>query len=263
MKARFAGMGAWGPGFETADALEALFDGEMPTSADDSDGARPARPAATIIPPRERRRAPLSVKLAVEVASQACEASGIAPADAACVFASALGDLDITDYMCRTLASETPQLSPTKFHNSVHNAPVGYWTISTGDNHAGNAVAAGPDGTVAVSLMEAVIQCDIEQRPVLWVCQDIAAPPAYQALWPVNAACAVAIMLVPATGGDAHRLSLAPGAAGWPALHTPALAALYDDNPTARALALLEALHRGESICLPLNESSSLQVTPP
>ncbi len=127
MRVSIAGIGAWGAGFSDWDELIALLDG-----ASLAEDATVARPAPACIPPRERRRAPLSVKLAVAVAEQACDRAGVAPADTVAVFASGMGDMDITDYMCRTLASDTPLVSPTKFHNSVHNAPVGYWTISQG-----------------------------------------------------------------------------------------------------------------------------------
>ena len=38
------------------------------------------------------------------------------------MFTSTHGDLAITDYMCQTLATAPSEISPTKFHNSVHNA---------------------------------------------------------------------------------------------------------------------------------------------
>ncbi|KAA9131402.1 beta-ketoacyl synthase chain length factor [Marinihelvus fidelis] len=261
MKARIAGIGAWGPGFNSADTLMAIIDSGEPAVG--SDEAAATRPAATVIPPRERRRAPLSVKLAVEAAGQACTAAEVEPAEAACVFVSALGDLDITDYMCRTLASDTPQLSPTKFHNSVHNAPVGYWSISTGNHHAGNAVAAGPDYSLAASLMEAFIQCEVEQRPVLWVTQDIAAPAAYQPLWPVDHACAFALLLLPCADEAATRLERTGQPAEWPPLEHPTLTGLYNDNPSARVLALLQAHQFGEPVDLPLAPGQGLRISLP
>lgn len=256
MNAVIAGIGAWGPGFRDRASLEALF-------ADGAHDPTFEKPAPTVIPARERRRAPLSVKQAVEVASQACEAAGIEPADAANVFASGLGDLDITEYMCRTLAGDQPQLSPTKFHNSVHNAPVGYWSISTGAKLAGNAVAGGPSGTLAASLLEAHVQCDAERRPVLWVTQDIAAPEAWRALWPVDGACAFALVLLPLTGGAqrAPTLELVREKVEWPELRTAALRPLYATNPSARTLALLEARAAGRaSVDLPLHGSLACRV---
>ena len=77
-----------------------------------------------------------------EVAAQACAMAARDAAALPCVFASTHGDLAITDYMCATLAGAPRELSPTKFHNSVHNAPAGYWTIATHCHAASNAVCA-------------------------------------------------------------------------------------------------------------------------
>ena len=57
-----------------------------------------------VIPARERRRAPQSVKMAVEVMGQACRMAEMNPGELATVFSSAMGDMQITDTMCRTLA---------------------------------------------------------------------------------------------------------------------------------------------------------------
>ncbi len=257
MKVSVAGIGAWGTGFSDWDELSALLDG-APLAED----ATVARPAPACIPPRERRRAPLSVKLAVAVAEQACERAGVAPADTVAVFASGMGDMDITDYMCRTLASDTPLVSPTKFHNSVHNAPVGYWTISQGARLSSNAVAAF-DHTVPASLLEAATQCAVEQTPVLWACQDIASPPPFRDIADIPAACAFALLLQPG-GTGAATLNVAPGQGAWPTLGTATLAPLYASNPTARVLALLELLQAGNgTVAMPLNEALDLEITVP
>ena len=94
-----------------------------------------------MLAPAERRRAPDTVALALEVAAAAVAASGRDAAELPCVFASAHGDLGINDYMCSTLASDPKLLSPIKFHNSVHNAAVGYWTIGTGCMAASNSLS--------------------------------------------------------------------------------------------------------------------------
>ena len=70
--------------------------------------------------------------MALEVSLAACRAAGCDPATLPSVFASTHGDLAITDYMCETLATDPTAVSPTKFHNSVHNAAAGYWTIGYG-----------------------------------------------------------------------------------------------------------------------------------
>jgi hypothetical protein len=90
------------------------------------------RPQAMLLPPNERRRAPDTVALALQVAQTACANARRDPALLPTVFASTYGDMAITDYMCGTLAKTPTMLSPTRFHNSVHNAAAGYWSIATG-----------------------------------------------------------------------------------------------------------------------------------
>ncbi len=64
------------------------------------------RPAPEILAPAERRRAPDTVALALEVAAAAVRESGLDAAALPSIFTSAHGDLAINDYMCSTLASE-------------------------------------------------------------------------------------------------------------------------------------------------------------
>ena len=275
MKVAVRGIGAWGPGFSDVEALSALLEGG-PMSED----AVTARPAPACIPPRERRRAPLSVKLAVAVAEQACERAGIAPSATVSVFASGMGDMDITDYMCRTLASDSPLVSPTKFHNSVHNAPVGYWSISQGAKRSSNAVAAFQH-TVPASLLEAVTQCVTEGEPVLWASQDIVSPAPFRDIADIPEACAFALLFeaeadgAPDAGAGSRMaesgwpltFELVAGQGAWPNFDLPGSAgsrfrALYEHNPTARLLPLLALLGEGGAgaVSLPLNDHLDLRV---
>src|SRR3546814_17607171 len=77
-----------------------------------------------------------------DVCSSDLTAAGRDPASLPSVFASTHGDLPIMDYMCATLTGEPRSISPTKFHNSVHNAAAGYWTIGSGCMHASTEVSA-------------------------------------------------------------------------------------------------------------------------
>jgi hypothetical protein len=261
MRVRVAGIGAWGPGFSDWPELASRLRGETGEApAPEQATLRPPAPAC--IPPRERRRAPASVKLAVEVADQACRAAGVAADQAACVFASGMGDMDITDYMCRTLASDDPLVSPTKFHNSVHNAPVGYWSISQGCKQPGNAVSAFGH-TVPASLLEAAVQCATEALPVLWASQDLASPAPFRDIADIGAPCAFALLLLPGPEGPGTplRFGLSDGSGAWPTLEHAALAPLYEANPSARALPLLAVLARAQgAVRLPCNASRDLVV---
>ena len=121
------------------------------------------RPAPEILPAAERRRAPDSVAIALQVASDAVRDAGRDPAQLPAIFTSAHGDLSVNDYMCSTLATAPKAISPTRFHNSVHNAAAGYWTIATGCRAASSAVSAF-DASFGAGLLEAVTQCAADEK---------------------------------------------------------------------------------------------------
>jgi hypothetical protein len=163
------GIGWWSPGIVGWDTAAGLLRGDAAAATTDA-----GRPAATILPPNERRRAPEPVLLACDVAAQACTMAARAPADLPCVFASVHGDIAITDELCATLANDPFALSPTRFHNSVHNAPAGYWTVAARCHAASSAVSAWR-GSFAAGLLEAAVQSHTEQTPIVFAAYDIAA----------------------------------------------------------------------------------------
>lgn len=241
------GVGAWGPAFNNWAELQTLFANPVP--GDDSGSERQwvtQVPKPEIIPANERRRAPLPVRAAVEVSWQALQQSGLSSSEVACVFGSGLGDTEITDYMCRVLTTVEKQLSPTKFHNSVHNAAAGYWTISTGCMKSANSIAA-YQNTAGLALLEGIIQCQQHNEPVLVTLFDTAAHDAYRQIFACEHSFAAALLLVPA--GTAHtpmaRLLMNDEVAadnavpGFP--HEP-LHQLYRENPAAKVLGLLQQL---------------------
>lgn len=252
-----AGFGVWSQGFSGREEFRAVLDGRDV----DSDGA--LKPE--LIPARERRRAPAAVKMAVEVMDQACRMAGVDAADVACVFGSGMSDMEITDYMCRTLVSSPRAVSPTKFHNSVHNAATGYWSIATASHCPANAVCA-YDGTAAATLLEAAIQAVEESVPVVMAVEELAAPKPFRSIVDIDEPFAAALLLIPPGQADTALGSLAldlrPGAAGRakpPALGDADLA----DNFAAILIPLLAALATGDdaSLSLPLTGDLALEAT--
>jgi len=150
-----------------------------------------------LIPAKERRRAPQSVKLAVEVMTQACKLAFLDPAETAAVFSSAMGDMQITDYLCQTLATAPRAVSPTRFHNSVHNATTGYWSITSQSHTATSAISA-YTYTASMAFLEAAIQCLEDQTPVLLVTQEMAAPKLLHDTCPSNQPFSAAMLLTSA-----------------------------------------------------------------
>ncbi|AIF46512.1 beta-ketoacyl synthase chain length factor [Dyella japonica] len=250
------GIGLWSPALGDFAALRAQLRGEP---AD----APAARPAAAMLPANERRRAPESVLLAVEVAGQAVAMSGLAASELPCVFSSAYGDQSISDYMCATLAAAPTELSPTRFHNSVHNAPAGYWTIATGCHATSSAITAGP-ASLGAGLLEAASLCVAEQRPVLLVCSDIAGHGPLGEMTGTRSPFGLALVLAPTVSPRtlAHLdLGLIPHAEGQ-LRPTPVTGAWYETNPIATsAWPLMQNLVLGEGDCtLAAAETLALRV---
>jgi hypothetical protein len=223
------------------------------------------RPSPQVLAPAERRRAPDTVALALEVAANAIAASGREAKDVPCVFASAHGDLGINDYMCTTLASDPAMLSPIKFHNSVHNAAVGYWTIGTGCMAASNSLAA-YESTFAAGFLEAAAQCAADEHPVLLVGYDMPAVGALASVTTSRGMLAVALVISPVPTERtvaAFDWSLVPGETA-PVPPRSAAARALADNAMADALPLFETLAGGEAasatVSMPLSQRLALRL---
>lgn len=228
-----AGVSFWHSRLPGWDLAQRVLRGEIEAPA-----AAAPRPAPTLLAPTERRRAPDTVAIALEVASKACEAANVAPGEIASVFASTHGDLAISDYMCATLVETPTLISPVKFHNSVHNAAAGYWSIGTGNYAAYTAISAF-EYTFAAGLLEAATQVICERKPVLYVAFDIEAKGALASVAPSQGLFGVGLVLMP----EARR-SLALGIDAEGALSRPetSAAALVADNALAPCMPFFEAL---------------------
>ena len=117
------------------------------------------------------------------------------------MFASTEGDLSISDYMSATLATTPLLVSPTKFHNSVHNAPAGYWTIATGSMRAYTALSA-HQYTFANGLLEALVQSAASGESILFVAYDIEARGPLAAMAKSRGLVAVAVIVSPVRKSD-------------------------------------------------------------
>ena len=101
-----------------------------------------------------------------------------------------------TTTCARRSRSEPTLISPTKFHNSVHNAAAGYWTIATGC-HAAEHRADRLRRSFGAGLLEAASQCQADARPVLLVAYDVEAPGALASVTDSTGLLACAVVLSP------------------------------------------------------------------
>ncbi len=84
-------------------------------------------PIDEFVPRNTRRRISRLIAMALYATR---DAGGLdAPQAAPLLFASANGEINTIGAILRSLLSEAPSVSPTSFHNSVHNAAPGYWSI--------------------------------------------------------------------------------------------------------------------------------------
>lgn len=233
--ATIAGIGYWSEGLPDWPAARAFATGgTLPADA-------PARPAPQLLAPNERRRAPPSVLVALEVALSACRDAGHDPASLPSVFASTHGDLGITDYMCATLAGTPTDVSPTKFHNSVHNAAAGYWTIGSGCMRTATAISA-HRATFAQGLLEALSQLATDADAVLLVGYDTASTGLLGTITRSEGLLGAALVLTRDGTGPRLVATLEDGDA---AQGTGALASRVGANAMAPMLPLLDALAAG------------------
>lgn len=233
------GIAAIGPGFENWDGLRNHLVAGTPLAS----GYVP-RPQGSILPNAERRRASMTIKLAVDVAQQAQQQSGMKAEDLALVFASSNGDTDTIHHICDALATPERFVSPTRFHNSVHNAPAGYWSIASGSMQPSSSVCAWND-TFAAALLEAATQCLSEQIPVLLTVFDTPFPAPLYEITPGHQAFGVALVLDVNPAGGFARLSLTldcdAGLAATP-MSNIAIENMRCDSSAARSLPLLAAI---------------------
>lgn len=256
---RVEGIAFWASRLPGWDITRAVIRGEQPAPETSA-----PRPAPMLLAPTERRRAPDTVAIALEVAAKACEAAARAPADLPSVFASTHGDLAISDNLCATLVNTPTLISPVKFHNSVHNAAAGYWSIGTASYASYTAISAFRY-TFAAGLLEAATQAICEHRPVLYVAFDIEAKGALATIAPSRGLLGAALVLAPLTSdrkGAQLALQVEAGNSVVPTAATSAAAALVSENVLATSLPLFEALalDRPAAAVFELSERMALRV---
>ena len=205
----------------------------------------------TLLPKPLRRRASLTTRMAVTAAMAACKRAGVDPGDLPSVFASVGGEIRVTDELCRALPDREESLSPTRFHNSVHNTTAGYWGILN-DCRSPAVAIAGLDDTFAIGLLEACSQLNQLGDDILLVC--------YDETWPQY--------LAPPMGSIALSSAFVLGSeqanSCWPMISLPMLGttdqslnsdieAIMGSAPAAACIPLMQALdepHRSSQVAL-------------
>lgn len=203
-------------------------------------------PLPTLLPAAERRRSGALVRLTLAVGLEAATAAAMDAASLPCVYSSSSGDGQNCHEICQTLASDDRHISPTRFHNSVHNAPAGYWSIATGATTPISVLCAF-DASFGAGLLEALSQAIADNVSTLLIACDTPYPEPLHAIRPIPDAFGVAMVLAPVASQHSLvkvRVSLTSEAAQ--TLEQPELERLRLTIPAARSLPLLMAIAQGQ-----------------
>lgn len=235
------GVGLLGPGLPNWPAAQQVLAGAEPV-------AQPlAVPAPLALPPAERRRVGVSVKVALAVALEAVAGAQADAGQLHSVFASSGADGDNCDAICQVLASDDRHISPTRFHNSVHNAPAGYWGIASAAMTPASVVCA-YDAGFGAGLLEAMTQVVADGAGVLLVAYEAPYPEPLQSKRPHPSAFGLALTLMPRRGPQSlAKMGVELVEAEADVLENAELEALRRQIPCARGLPLLQALAGGSS----------------
>lgn len=203
----------------------------------------------SLLPPNERRRATELVRMAFRVCEDAfTQRPDEDAAQYATVFASSGGDYPIIDQICRSLCEPERLVSPTRFHNSVHNSAAGYWSIAVGGQCASTSLSA-HDASFSAGLLEAMTYCQLEQQPCLLAVYDICPPEPLQAKRNIPVEFGTALLLKPIATEQSLATIRLQGFCNndITSLASPPLETLRQQNPAARSLTLLTCIAQQKS----------------
>lgn len=244
MNAWVTGIGIFGHGLDTWANARAVLRGEVEPS-----GATGPIPPCSKLPAAERRRAGSVVNLALGVAFEAVAAAGANAQTIPTVFATSGADGENCHAICTAVASPDPAdhaISPTRFHNSVHNAAAGYWAIASGAMASSTTLSAF-DGSFSAAILEALSVLGTGTRHVLATAFDAPYPTPLHRTRPIPAPFAIALVLSgePTPQSLAHlhaRLTDEPA----DGMINPLLESVRRGSPPGRGLPILERIARGE-----------------
>lgn len=211
----------------------------------------------TLLPPNERRRVTPSIRQAFRAGEDALATYRGEPSTLSAVFASSDADLGIIHRICTALTTPARAVSPTDFHNSVHNAAAGYWSIATAARRPSTTLSA-YDDSFTVGLLEAALAAP--DGDTLLVAYDVPGPAPIDRTRPFG--CAASVALVLGASARAETLATLTLHCGSGDAETTLSAPLEDlrlSNPALRALPLLAHLGGG-TVSLRLPGSMRLRV---
>jgi len=217
-------------------------------------------PPAAVLPAAERRRAGRTIKLALAIGAEAISAAGANAATLPTVFTSSGGDGENCHEICSTLASVDRKISPTRFHNSVHNAAAGYWSIAYACACASTSLCA-YDASFGAGLLEAASQLAFGAPAVLLLAYDADYPQPLRGCRGIPDAFGIALLMTAHNEPRAlARLELELRQDARTTMECEPLEALRQSIPAARGLPLLECIAQQRSAVVVVDYLDGMQL---
>jgi hypothetical protein len=215
-----------------------------------------------LLPQNERRRATGAVRLAFQAGEDALQGTSISAAQLATVFASSDADLNVMHRISSALAATPRLISPTDFHNSVHNAAAGYWSIAVGSTLPSTSISAF-DGSFAAGLMEAAGCAREDGHDVMLIAFDLPAVEPLLAKRPIAPLSVALILTQTQTARSLACIDCVYSTESITCCDDPQLEALRVSSPAGRALPLLQLLAAKQAgrVVLPLGPLTGRQAT--
>lgn len=249
------GIGLIAPGLLDWPGARAVLRGERPFESAPTVLSAPAS-----LPPAERRRASRVVKLTLGLGLEAVAHAGADASTLATVFSASGADGHNCHALCEQLATDDRQISPTRFHNSVHNAAAGYWGIAT-RAMAPCQVLCAFDASFGAGLLDALGQVALERQPTLLIAYDSEYLEPLFSKRDTPDCGGVALLLSPERGAHSlARITVSPTTAAARAMAEPGLETLRRKIPALRALPLLLQLASGEAGSVVLDYLAPMQL---
>ncbi len=246
MKPVFIGsIGLAAEGLPTWSEGSKVLRGEQAFSPEPLERYKPA-----LLPSNERRRATDMIRLAFKVCEEATQAFAEQRPELASVFSSSGGDYHVLDQISKALCLDERMVSPTHFHNSVHNSAAGYWGIGALSRQASTSISA-HDHSFFAGLLESAVQLDQGSEALLFTAYDAVPPEPLQKKRPICTPFASAYVLSARPNTRTFvRLDIevvSRQGLSETSMQDAALEQIRLNNPGARALPLLALIAKGEA----------------
>jgi hypothetical protein len=154
LRARLCGVGMWTPTHADFEAWVAAGQpDDLHVAPENRDNLQ--APPALLLHPRLRRRTSTLTRAAVTALEAALAHTGVGVDQVRFVLVSSFGEIETTVDLLAQLGVPEGPISPTLFHNSVHNTATGYMSIASGNHRESTALAGGPHN-LEIGLLEAL-----------------------------------------------------------------------------------------------------------